>query len=273
MKSYLPVSVIIPSFNSKLTIYRAVQSIIEQSSMPREVIIIDDASEDRKPQNDYLRKIDLILKKKFIKTIIIKNKINKGPAFSRNKGWEYATQKFLAFLDADDAWAKNKLNFQFNFMKNNNKIDVTCHDTKFLSNNKKIEHNVEFDQSAKGRMVNLAEMFFKNKIQTRTVMIKKNLFERFNPKIRYSEDLDLWLRLILNKKKIYYIDQQLAFCFKYQKSQESLSKHYFKFWKSEIRVLAKNSYKTFFIFILPLIIMFSFTKFLIRILGIRDPKK
>ena len=124
-------------------------------------------------------------------------------------------------------------------MKNNNNLDATCHDTKFLNNDQNDLKNIKVDKSVKGRIVYLIELFFKNKIQTRTVMIKKNLVERFDPKIRYSEDLDLWLRLIFNKKKIYYIDEKLAFCFKYPMSKHSLSSHYVDFWKSEMNVLAK----------------------------------
>ena len=272
MRTHLPVSVIIPLFNAKLTIFRAIDSIIQQSRKPAEVIIVDDASNDRTSKNDYLKKIESILKKNYIKTIIIKNKINQGPAFSRNEGWKKATQKYIAFLDADDSWAKHKLNFQFYFMKNNNNLDATCHDTKFLNNDQNDLKNIKVDKSVKGRIVYLIELFFKNKIQTRTVMIKKNLVERFDPKIRYSEDLDLWLRLIFNKKKIYYIDEKLAFCFKYPMSKHSLSSHYADFWKSEINVLAKNSYRSFLILLLPLIITFSYIKFLTRILGLRDPK-
>ena len=268
MKKKLPISVIIPCYNSEKTIIRAVESVANQLFHPFEVILIDDASSNSKEAVKYLNEAKRVLIKEKISVKIIFNTINKGPAETRNNGWKQATQTYIAFLDSDDSWSCDKLGIQYNFMETNKHLDLTCHDTFYTHS---ITDKNTINKKQVSRLINFFELFVKNKIQTRTVMIRKSINERFNPVIRYSEDLDLWLRVIKNHKKIFYIDKKLAFCYKKLRSDEGLSGHFFKFWKSEINVLIKNGMQNLStLCLLPLIIIFSFLKFLIRLFGFKN---
>ena len=85
-------SIIIPTYNSKDEIKRALQSIKEQTYTNYEIIVIDDCSTD----GTY----EMLQKNKDIK--LIKNKINSKAGASRNRGIEQAAGEYIIFLDADD---------------------------------------------------------------------------------------------------------------------------------------------------------------------------
>jgi len=266
VKKKISVSVIIPCYNSKGVVLTAAKSIASQTALPLEVFIIDDNSTNFQEEKKYLIEAKNILNKKNIKTEIIYNQINQGPAQTRNIGWGLAKGKYIAFLDSDDAWSSIKLELQYNIMENNSHFDLSCHDSSYLNRNEFLEEHITIDNMNFGRLINYFELFFKNKIQTRTVMIKTSTPQHFNPKIRYSEDLDLWLRIINAKKTIFFIDKNLAIFFKKNVSFEGLSSHVFRFWKSEIKVLTSNvlNFKLLYL-LLPLILLFSFFKFVIRL--------
>ena len=100
----MKISVVIPCFNSSLTIFRCLSSIANQTYQPLEVIIIDDNS------NDYeltLRVINEFQDKLSIK--LLRNKINRNGAFSRNVGIDQSVGDYLAFLDSDDTWENDRL--------------------------------------------------------------------------------------------------------------------------------------------------------------------
>ena len=84
------VSVVIPHYNDFKNLLRAVDSIKYQTVFPKEVIIIDDCS-------SAFEKKFFIKKKYPFKIKIIINKINLGPASSRNLGWNISNNKYIAF--------------------------------------------------------------------------------------------------------------------------------------------------------------------------------
>ena len=106
------VSIILPNYNSSQTIMATVNSILKQSYSDWELIIVDDCS------NHETKKILSKLKNKKIKIFYLKK--NRGAAYCRNFGIKKSNSNFLAFIDSDDLWYKNKLKLQINFMKTNN---------------------------------------------------------------------------------------------------------------------------------------------------------
>ncbi|EKI0736902.1 glycosyltransferase family 2 protein [Vibrio parahaemolyticus] len=103
------VSIIMPSFNAEGTIREAILSVLNQSYSDFELIICDDCSTDTTVKvinefNDHRVKVLL-------------NDKNNGAAFSRNRALSVAKGQYLAFLDSDDTWSKNKLKVQVNHMR------------------------------------------------------------------------------------------------------------------------------------------------------------
>ena len=105
------VSIIIPFYKKKEYIFKTVNSILNQSYTYYEIIIVYD--DENLSDFDYLKKIF----KSINKIKMIKNLQTIGAGHSRNKGMDNANGKFIAFIDADDIWKKDKLKNQINFMK------------------------------------------------------------------------------------------------------------------------------------------------------------
>jgi glycosyltransferase involved in cell wall biosynthesis len=95
------VSVIIPHYNSPDLLRVAIESISSQTVAPREIIVIDDASGSQFELPSHCG--DAIALR------LIRETVNRGAAWCRNRGIEEATGDLIAFLDADDRWLPNKL--------------------------------------------------------------------------------------------------------------------------------------------------------------------
>ena len=186
------VDIILPVYNSESFILDTLRSIIKQTYKNWKVIIVDDGSTDNS--------VDLI--NKFIKStkyqkkfILIKNKINKGQAFSRNFALKCCNSKFIAFIDSDDIWQKNKLKKQISFMLKYN-YDFTYSDYKSIKN----------DTIKKIKTPNFLnyENFIKNtSIATSTMIIKKKILKNILfPDLKLCEDY-YFKCLILKSKDAY----------------------------------------------------------------------
>ena len=212
------ISIVIPYFKKKKYFLRTLQSIFEQTYKYFEIIIIYD--DQNKDDLNYIK----MIKKKYMKfkIKIIINKKNLGAGLSRNKGIKKSKGKYIAFLDADDVWEKNKLKKQLRFMKKNNYI--ITHTSYFIvnKNNKILEtRNAKDIKSFDNLLVSC-------NIGLSTVMIKRNVFR--NKKLHFislktKEDFFLWLMFLKNKINIYSISQPLTF---WLKTNDSLSSSTFQ---------------------------------------------
>ncbi|MFT5213709.1 MAG: glycosyltransferase involved in cell wall biosynthesis [Patiriisocius sp.] len=106
--SKVSLSVIVPTYNNGKNIENSISSILEQEcplnlNIDCKIIIVDDASLDDK----FNEVKDLYANHNNIK--ILRNKENRGPAFSRNRGLKNAKGQYISFLDADDLWTKDRL--------------------------------------------------------------------------------------------------------------------------------------------------------------------
>jgi glycosyltransferase involved in cell wall biosynthesis len=112
-KKKTQIDIILPNFNSQEFIAETIKSIIKQSYSNWKLIIIDDNS--NKKTKEILKKF---IKNKKIKIYWFKK--NQGAGFCRNYGIKKTKSPYIAFIDSDDIWKKDKLKNQFHFMKKNN---------------------------------------------------------------------------------------------------------------------------------------------------------
>jgi glycosyltransferase involved in cell wall biosynthesis len=127
------ISVIIPVFNGEEFIQEAIESIFSQKYHPIEIIIIDDGSKDST--------------KKIVSQfpeIQYHYQTNQGPAKARNVGLSFAGGSLIAFLDADDYWSDQKLDIQFNLMKNNPSVDIVLGHVQFICPVQKQKDNYKY---------------------------------------------------------------------------------------------------------------------------------
>ena len=108
------VSVIMPCFNSEKFIEASIQSVLNQTFKNFELIIIDGGSSDNTTK--IINKLALTDNR----LSLLENLEDQGPAHARYKGINKSKGIYIAFLDADDLWLKNKLSLQINFMNENN---------------------------------------------------------------------------------------------------------------------------------------------------------
>ena len=186
------VDIIVPVYNSQKYISKTINSVFRQTYKNWKLIIIDDASTD-----DTKKILETIFKKKKVrkKITILKNNINMGQAFSRNRGLKYSKSKFVTFLDSDDIWQKNKLKKQINFMLKYN-YDFTYSDYKSIKNNKiktiKTPNFFNYKNFTKNTSIATSTMIIKKKI------LKNLLF----PDLKLCEDY-YFKCLILKSKDAY----------------------------------------------------------------------
>ena len=203
------ISVIIPYYKKKEYIISSINSVLNQTYKNLEIIIIYD--DLNKEDLNLLKKI----KKKDKRIKIYINKKNLGAGRSRNKGIKLSKGIFVAFLDSDDLWKKNKLKKQIFFMKKNGINASHTSYTIINSNNKIIGSRNAKDMSYK--------LLLKScDIGLSTVILKKEII---TSKIKFAniktkEDYVLWLKITLNNNKIFALKDNLT---KWRKLEDSLS--------------------------------------------------
>ncbi len=131
------ISIVIPNYNYGRFLAEAVNSALDQTLPPYEVIVVDDGSTDNSLEilNAYGDKIKIIQQK------------NQGVGIARNAGAELASGDYLAFLDADDYWAPEKLAKQVAKFAENNEIGlVHCGMLTVDVNGNPLEENLEGEE-------------------------------------------------------------------------------------------------------------------------------
>ena len=100
------VSNIIPCFNAERWVGEAIQSCLNQTYRPIEIIVVDDESTDQS------RQIVLDLAKNASVSVKLIEGTHKGASAARNKGLAAAAGEFVQFLDADDLMSPGKIELQ-----------------------------------------------------------------------------------------------------------------------------------------------------------------
>ncbi|MDP2100508.1 MAG: glycosyltransferase family 2 protein [Methylobacter sp.] len=222
----IPVTVIIPCFRCAATIERAVQSIVEQTQRPTEVILVDDASGDN--TLPVLQQLESQYKG-WIKIIVLGE--NCGASRARNAGWDAATQPYIAFLDADDSWHPAKLAIQYQVMLNNPSIVASGHRCLWLCNQQLLPDIPDLINLSP---VNPLALLFKNRFGAPTSMLKRELAFRFVDNKRYSEDCYLWQQIAFSGFLLVFIDSSLTYTHKPLYGASGLSAQLWAMEKGEL---------------------------------------
>lgn len=206
----MKVSIITPVYNSEKFIRETIVSVLNQTYDNWEMILIDDCSTDNSESiiKEYTNKDNRFR--------YIKLKENSGVANARNIGIGEAKGRFIAFLDSDDVWYKNKLETQVNYMINNN-ISFCFSAYEVIDENSKI---INQKITPSKQIISYEDILKQNVIGCLTVIIDKNSITDLEmPKIRH-EDFATWIKILKSGQKAYCIDEVLA---SYRKTQKSLS--------------------------------------------------
>ncbi|MCD7894947.1 MAG: glycosyltransferase [Erysipelotrichaceae bacterium] len=211
------ISIITPSFNSEKYITDTIESVLNQSFKNFEMIIVDDCSSDStcKIVESYMNTDDRIK--------LYKLENNSGAAVARNTALDISKGRFIAYLDADDIWKKDKLEKQVSFMLSTD-IAFSCTSYEVIDDlgkdlEKEIHMLIKVDY----------ESFLKNNLlQTVGIMVDTSKIDKSllkMPLIRRRQDAATWLQILKAGYPCYGLDLILA---QYRRTDNSLSSNKIK---------------------------------------------
>ncbi len=186
---FADLSVIIPTYNREHFLERALGSVLAQTVLPREIIVVDDGSADRtRYLVDRLRDCSGAEIRYFSQS-------NSGPAAARNRGIELSSFDVVAFLDSDDHWLTRKIEVQFQTLVNHDHCRISHTREKWLRRGKHLNQKA-IHKPADGIIFNSCLRLCC--VGMSTVMFEKSLcddYGLFDETLRCCEDYDYWLRV------------------------------------------------------------------------------
>ncbi|MBL6621960.1 MAG: glycosyltransferase [Rickettsiales bacterium] len=223
------VSVIIPNYNRKLIINKAIKSVLEQSYNNIELIIIDDGSIDN--SYEYLKD-----KYQQEKRIILLKITHSGVSAARNKAIKIAKGKWIAFLDSDDFFHLDKISKQIKYLQENPNYKI-CHSEEIWFKN-------QVRINPKKKHLKIGGDIFKRSVELcsisiSTVIIHQDIIEDiglFDENLPACEDYDYWLR-VTAKYKTLFLPEYLTT--KFGGHADQLSQKYYAMDRFRIYALAK----------------------------------
>jgi glycosyltransferase involved in cell wall biosynthesis len=187
-------SIIIPTYNRENFLSKAINSVLNQTFEDWELIIVDDGSTDntRILIADYI-KLDQRIKYKY--------QDNQERSAARNQGIELAIGEYICFLDSDDYYLNTRLTqLKFEIEKCKTKQALFFTDLIIDTEGKKIEsiYNVE-------KLENKYDWLIKHIITSQQVCCTSTILKlnKFNINLSVGEDIELWMRIIVNNDIIY----------------------------------------------------------------------
>jgi O-antigen/teichoic acid export membrane protein len=226
----IPVSVIIPCFNCRDTIGRAVQSVFQQTSRPHELILVDDCSTDG--TRELLGELANQYPASWIRVILQPH--NAGPGAARNAAWAAATMPYIAFLDSDDSWHPAKMAIQYGWMQAHPEATITGHPVAQLDPGERADGQPWPEVSAP-RPMSRRRVLFSNRFTPSSILMRTDVGARFDEAKRHAEDYFMLLEVVLvDRGQAYLLPSPLSYVYKAQFGAETgLSAQLWKIQKGE----------------------------------------
>ena len=208
------VTIITPCYNSADFITQTINSVIAQTYQTWELIVIDDKSTDEtcKVVEEFAQKHNNIK--------LIKLEKNGGVANARNVGMANATGKYIAFLDSDDVWLKEKLTKQVTYMEEKSLPMTFCAYHRIDEAGEIISKKIEVPPS-----VNYRQLLSHNVIIFSTSLTLKSVIGETRFKKAGHEDWIFWLDIFKKPFSGYGLNEALV---QYRIRQGSVSSNKLK---------------------------------------------
>jgi len=222
----MKISLIIPSYNRSNSLKRALQSVLSQSLLPNEIIVVDDGSSDNTAD---------MLRHDFPQVTYL-YQANKGVSSARNLGIKHSTGDWIALLDSDDTWLSYKLEKQVNALQKSPDIKI-CHTEEIWIRNG-VRVNAMNKHKKSGGWI-FEQCLPLCAMSPSSIMIHRDIFERlglFDESLVACEDYDLWLR-ISNQYPVLFVEQPLIN--KYGGHTDQLSQQHWGMDRFRIQALDK----------------------------------
>lgn len=185
MKDFGMVSVVMPNYNGGRYICQAIQSVLSQTYGNLELIVVDDGSTDGS--------VNMVegIKKKDSRVKLIEMPGNSGAAKSRNVAIAESVGRFVAFLDCDDLWYKEKLEVQLGGMAANGS-PISCTAVDIIDSD-----GVKVGTRKVPEVISYSTLLRKTPMVTSSVIFDTDQVGRvLMPDIVRRQDLAMWLKII-----------------------------------------------------------------------------
>lgn len=227
------VAVVIPTFNSASTIERALASVVCQTRLPDEVIVIDNASAD-----DTISRVRAFAARhqKVIWQIEILP-VNMGPGAARNRGWDLAKSDLIAFLDSDDSWRPEKLEMQCEVVRRFSDSVLFGHSYVVVRQDEDTPRSIGATPVIDH--FGLRHFLLRNRLSTPTVMLRRTIPERFPTDVWHAEDFALWLTIVAAHGPAIFQRCALTFLHKSTYGESGLSANMTKMHQGELHAVRR----------------------------------
>jgi glycosyltransferase involved in cell wall biosynthesis len=201
------VSVVIPAYNYGRFVAEAVESALNQTWQPLEVIVVDDGSTDDTRQRlaPYLDRIQYVYQE------------NMGLSAARNTGIRHARGEWVALLDADDLWHPRKTEVQLGVAA----IDASIGLVGSPGGN---DMPPELPDNPPSRAIEVDDCLFGEPVSGSSTLVRRSVFGAvggFDESLRSAEDRDMWLRLAVTTRGL----QVSTPCWRYREHPGQMSRH------------------------------------------------
>jgi glycosyltransferase involved in cell wall biosynthesis len=202
-------------------------SVAAQTERPAELFLVDDAS------GDGTHEVLSALAARHVDWIrVIAQPVNRGASDDRNAAWAEASQPYVAFLDADDAWHPRKIEIQVGYMKAHPELALCAHRHEVL-NNPEVPDRPVGEVSAEN--VSRTSLLMSNNFFAPTMMmLKRDLPQRFLSGRRHVDDHLLWMQIVCSGHDLVRLSARLAYTYKRPFGESGLSGQLWIMQESEL---------------------------------------
>lgn len=192
------ISVVIPFYHAEEFFEETLNSVLNQTIPVDEIIVVNDGC--GKSTESYLAN--------FPDVTVINLLQNQGPSIARNNGIKAAKYEWIAFLDADDIWAPNKIELQIKFLTQNPQFSACHTGVETFNSAGKINQFTDkpFDLA-------IEDLLVSSHVTPPSLLIKKSTLANvdfFDDTMTCSEDHDLSMRILLAEHRIGFLNKVLT---------------------------------------------------------------
>lgn len=194
------ISVVIPLYNKEKSIAKTLQSVLTQTYTDYEIIVVDDGSTDAS-----VEVVQSVMKQ--TNKIQLLQKSNGGVSSARNHGIRNANSEYVAFLDGDDIWNKDYLKTQVELIKDYPDSGMWGVNYADIYDGKVNPYNQGVPKNMRGYVLNYFSTSHGDIFWTSAVVVQREAaisVGLFDERIKISEDMDFWYRIILNYPVCFY---------------------------------------------------------------------
>ncbi len=225
-KFVMDISVVIPVWNRKEFLARAITSVQQQTTKPLEIVVVDDGSTDGGGE---------MVSREFPEVVLL-TQSNLGVSAARNRGINCARGQWIAFLDSDDTWLPEKLARQTTLLENNRDVKVCHTDEIWIRNGVRVNPK---HRHAKPRGWIFDQCLPLCCVSPSSVLLHRSVLDDiglFDESLPACEDYDLWLRLF-HKYQAGLVAEPLLI--KYGGHPDQLSRRYWGMDRFRVTALEK----------------------------------